>query len=340
MALLNKREELLAAWRALTPTREKAGWCTIPIFDGRPLIHAGRYFPENEEALLVGFQGVSLSRIHLLPQSQGFHVLKAIPPDSDSDLAWISLSRQPAGNLDLFSFMAEDLILTLINHSKTKDEVLFDLFINRIRAWQDFMQRGDSIVLSREAEAGLFGELEILASMIKAGLPSSEAVEIWEGPMGGVQDFIFYQGAIEVKSTLSSRGFSATIDSIDQLDDSIVKPLFLACVRLEITDSGISLPEKISSLREIMEEAPSALNTFNLRLIHAGYLDATRDRYTRKFSIMGKKIVPISGDFPRIIRSNIPRAIKKVRYEIDIDFDFIKGIELSDVLKKIGVNAG
>lgn len=338
MALANKREELLAAWRALAPTCEKTGWSTIPIFNGRPLIYAGRHFPENEEALLVGFHGVSHSRINLIPQSQGFHVIKTIPPDPGSDLAWISLSRLPAGNLDLFSFMVEDLIITLINNSESKDGVLFELFIKRIRAWQDFMQRGDSVILSREAETGLSGELEVLDSILKAGFPPSLAMDFWKGPVKGVQDFIFDQGAIEVKSTLSPTGFSAYIDSIEQLDDSFVKPLFLACVRFEISDLGISLPEKISCLRDVIANTPSALNTFNLLLISAGYFDATQDKYVRKFICSEEKYFPITGDFPRIIRSDVPKFIKNVRYEVDIDFNLMKTTEFSDVLTSLGVN--
>jgi hypothetical protein len=61
MARLSENEELESAWRALAVTSQTdVGWRSIPLAnvpDGK--LRAGRHFPENTEALLMGFNGLT-----------------------------------------------------------------------------------------------------------------------------------------------------------------------------------------------------------------------------------------------------------------------------------------
>ena len=338
MGQQTEREELHAAWRALTGTDARDGWQTIPVALGGPCrIRAGRYFPGNQEALLVGFKSGRLPSSSQLPQGRGFVVsLAQIQIDADS-CEWVALCRQRGGELDFFSMMAVDIITTLANFSGRDDERIVPIFLTRIRAWQEFMRRSDDGVLSNEAEAGLYGELQFLRQLINAGAPLLNCIDAWEGPKDGLQDFYFGSGAIEVKSTLLEHGFPVTIGSLDQLDDSAVHPLYLAGIRLKLGAGGTTLPELISDMRDSMADDVPALAGFNTRLLHAGYFNEFVERYIRRFTYVGSRILAVNAEFPRLTRGSVPIAIRNVRYEIDLDLVPDHDIGLLDSLKKLGV---
>lgn len=337
MALQSEREELQAAWRALAGPPESEGWRTIPIARRSPCkVFAGRHFPGNEEAVLVGFAPTRLPPPNLLPQGRGFLVSREEVPGQQGHV-WVALRRQQAGRLDLFAMMALDVLGTLEQLCDASNERLVEIFISRIAAWQEFMRRDSDGVLSAEAEVGLAGELELLNGLLDANLPAPVALQAWQGPLDGLHDFTFGTGAIEVKTTLSPAGFPARISSLDQLDDTIASPLFLAGVRLALDSQGNSLPDAVNALRSRLAEDPATLVTLNTRLLHAGYLDDVADRYTRRFTPAGTRFLLVSDGFPRLTRANTPAEIRTARYELDLDL--ISGIsdQMDDVLAQLGL---
>lgn len=339
MVQQTERGELLSAWRALAGSVDKAeGWRTIPIELTEPRsIRVGRYFPGNEEALLVGFASARLPIAAQLPQGRGFTVSKVDLGANANGRRWLALARRPEGSLDMFTLMAIDIISTLNARSAISEESTFQLFLARIRAWQDFMRLGVDMTLSPEAEVGLVGELVCLRSILKAGVPPVFAVEGWLGPINGVQDFVLGTGAIEVKATIAASGFVATIASLEQLDDSTRRPLFLASVRLCQEPSGMSLPEIIAETRGLLCESAAARSYFDIKLLHAGYLDALSDHYKRSFSLVCTRIFHITEGFPRLVKSGVPRHVMGARYELDIDNINVASISMNAVLEQLGV---
>lgn len=337
MALQSKRQEFLAAWRALTGNPEEEGWRTIPVAYGGPCrLLAGRRFPGNEEALLVGFTSIGVPQEDQLPQGRGFLVSRVYLGDDLANQVWVALCRQYVGSLDLFSMMTDDIVCMLEGHRGANDEGLFQIFQARIRAWQDFMRREG--VLSPEAEVGLFGELELLRTLLSAGISVTVAVDAWKGPLDGIQDFRIGTGAIEVKSTVSSSSFTALVGSLDQLDNSLIRPLFLAGVRLVVlTTSGRTLPEQVGEMRDQMSGEPAARAAFDSRLISAGFLAVDAERYTRKFSCVGIRILHVSEGFPRLTRANVAIGISKACYEIDFDLVSTGEVGIEHVLGQLGV---
>ena len=338
MAQQNKREELLAAWRALDGCSKHEGWRTIQITHACSFrLRAGRYFPGNEEALLVGFSSVHVPPVDQLPQGYGFIVSKCNLESDSADGTWISLRRQSAGNLELFARMSDDIVTTLEGLRTTTDYGLFNAFITRIRAWQEFMKRDGDGLLGPEAEIGLFGELELLLDIMSTGVSHLNMVNAWQGPMGGLHDFVFDTGAMEVKTTMSPNGFPANIGSLEQLDNSHVCPLYLVGIRLSSNPSGKTLPEQIGALRDLMRDDPVALAILNSRLIHGGFIDAVADHYFRRFIRTDRRILEISTEFPRLTRENVAIPIGKVCYEIDLDLVNTVDIKLDYALKQLGV---
>jgi len=338
MAPQSRGEELRSVWRALAGGETGDGWRTIPLASpGRIRLLAARRFPANEEAILVGFDTVRIPPAEQLPQGRGFAVepVQFSAPGVTGN--WISLSRRGAASLDLFTMMVEDIAGVLAASAGQNDERLLQTLLARIRAWQDFMQRGSGELLSPEAEIGLCGELVILLELLKAGVSPNAAVEAWHGPLDGIQDFHLGTGAVEVKSTVAQASFPAGISSLEQLDDAFRQPLFLAGVRLSLHGSGATLPDYVSRVRSELRGEIAAADSFTVRLMRAGYADSFADRYTRRFAVADVLLLPVTDGFPRLARSTTAAEIRRARYDLDLDLLAVERVTFGQALTQLGV---
>ena len=272
-----------------------------------------------------------------LPQGRGFLVSKIDLDDPEPKRTWISLCRKDEGNPELFARMADDVLHSMSSSDNTKSEFALQIFLTRIKAWQAFMQRDGEGTLSPEEEVGLFGELEFLRDLLLLGLPASLTVEAWQGPLDGIHDFVLGKGAIEVKSTLALRDFPVIINTLEQLDDSFVSPLFLAGVRLSLRDSGRTLTTLVDDIRNQLKSDGAALDTFNIKLLHAGYFNNFETKYVRKFLKTELKIFLVSESFPKLTRYNTPNEIKSAKYVIDINNTKEQNLDFDKLLIKLGV---
>jgi hypothetical protein len=327
--------EITSAWRALSGGDIRDGWRSIFIsgLNGNRLM-ASRNFPSNDEALLVGFIGVDIGASLQLPHGTGFRVEQV---KLDTPELWLALVRQPQGSLDLFTLMVTDIVAMLTDNVNQKDERLFQLFLGRIRSWQQFMKK-NSEGLNAEEELGLYGELECLDFLIDCGLPSYTLLEGWVGPLDGLQDFELGHGAIEVKSTLASEGFVAKILSLEQLNDSYRNPLFLCALRFTSDLEGWSLPQRVAAIREKIKPDTSALAVFENAMLHAGFRDMDADLYARRFRLIDSYFHLVNEKFPRLIPGNIPFGIRQARYEIEINANLGDTFPIMDVIKMIGMS--
>ncbi|HUX63164.1 PD-(D/E)XK motif protein [Sulfuricella sp.] len=328
-------DEFVLAWKALSGSSEKEGWRSIPVSPaGSCILQAGRRFPRNEEALLAGFSAAKIPSAEKLPEGHGFTV-ERVDLHGD-DKTWVALTRKESGSFELFAAMVCDVVGALDAESASDEERLLRLFLGRVRAWQEFMRKGAE-TLGHEAEIGLIGELSFLRAIVEAGIPAPLAIEAWVGPLNGIQDFELGTGAVEVKATVSASGFPAKIGSLEQLDDSIRQPLFVAGVRFSQAESGENLPEFAEAVRQVLNGDPEAERLFAERLLAAGYFDAHSDRYPRRFTLAGTRVVEVVEGFPRIVTGTVPSGIKRVIYEIDLDKAPGENLGPEVALKRLGV---
>lgn len=324
---------ILAAWRALSGDGTIQGWRSIAIADQQsPRLMAARHFPGNAEALLVGFENVVIPLAGALPSGTGFRVERV---DTGRPGNWLALVRQPTGGLDLFFRMVVDVVDTLTARDSLTEQRIFQLFIARTRAWQQFMSRAAG-ALGPEAELGLAGELECAAMLIAAGMSAYEVMDGWKGPLDGLQDFEIGGGAVEVKSTLAQVGFPATILSLEQLDDSIRQPLFVCGCRFTLGEDGRTLPQRIASMRTLMADDSAALALFETGLIHVGYVDADAAFYTRGLVSGPHRFVLVDSEFPRLTAGTVPAGIRHAKYEIELDSVISAHFSATEVAAKIG----
>jgi hypothetical protein len=325
------------AWRALSCSGGGEGWRTIPIQlrAGFRLL-AGRYCPDDVEAIIVGFRGVRMPPEPHLPQGHGFGVARVSGDALAASHVWLALSRKVTGRVDFFGMMAGDVVRLLEGCADLGEERSFQLFLSRIRAWQDFMERGRDGVLGQEAETGLFGEIIVLRSLLEAGMPVLSALDAWQGPLDGLQDFLIGSGAIEVKTTLSTNGFPARVNSLEQLDETLRQPLYVAGVRLALGATGMTLPELTDTVREALKGQSAAVGMFDSRLVKAGYIQAFSGSYVRRFVHLGTVVLPVQGSFPRLTRINVGPGVTKARYEVDLDLCAGTDVGIAHALHDLG----
>ena len=248
----------------------------------------------------------------------------------------LALTRREGGSSELFAMMAEDLIGLVDSCSATEEDGVLQSFLERIRAWQDFMDRHRETVLSAEAEQGLFGELVVLERMIESGVPVTKLLDAWEGPRDGLQDFMLGGGGIEVKTTIAADGFVARVSSLDQLDENLRQPIFIAAVRLALHPSGMTILEMADAIRQRLRRKQSGLETFEIRLMQAGLVPVPAKHYRRRFLHASTTCLALHKDFPRLTRANVHTSIRTARYEIDLNIAGADDFGLKKALESLG----
>ena len=328
-------EEFIFVWESLAGKSDEKGWRCIPVTSVASCkLMVARRFPENEESLLVHFPSTKVPVGEKLPEGKGF-TIDRVDPHGDGK-SWLALTRKESGSFELFSAMVCDVIGAMEVEATSGEEKLLRIFLGRVRAWQDFMRKGNR-ALEFEAELGLIGELSFLATMLESGVPALSSVEAWVGPLDGIQDFEIGTGAVEVKATSSTLGFLAKIGSLEQLDDSIRQPLFVAGVRLLQVETGKNLPEFVETLRQMLKDNIEAENIFSERILAAGYFINHVEQYLRRFSLVDIRIIEVTDVFPRIVRGMVLSGINRVVYEIDLDKASGNNLKPEGVFKILGV---
>ena len=324
------------AWRALDEKTTKPGWNTLPIAnDSGSLLLAGRHQPRNQESALIGFTVAGLPKQTSLPQCKGFSLENVELPFQGSRYYCLAITRQPSASLDIFSAMLEDIVAVL-EHTNRSEAEHISAVIERILGWQRFMSREDDGVLRAEDEVGLLGELHVVRLLIGTGIPISEVVDWWQGPVDSLHDFVCPRGDIEVKSSVRVGAFSANVGSLDQLDESLVQPLYLAAVQFSLSASGLRLPQHIDSVRDLLKADPAIITAFEGKLLAAGYHQVSAARYHRQFSYLLTSFYDVHGDFPRLTKGKVPAGVVDAKYRLEIDASKFAALPLNDVLKRIG----
>ncbi|MBC9251115.1 hypothetical protein A9179_12590 [Pseudomonas alcaligenes] len=331
-------EEFLLAWSSLSCSDSIPGWQAISLSPAGPVeVQAGRRSPANAEAILFCFPTARLARTEKLPEGQGFSVEK-VDSTNERELR-LALTRQTAGSVELFAAMACDVAGAMDEAAAAgvAEAKLLRVLIGRVVAWQKFMSRGASS-LSPEAELGLAGELAFVIALLDSGVPAEEVLKGWVGPDDAPQDFLLGDGAIEVKATMSSSGFPVKIGSLEQLDDSVASPLFLAAMRFSREEGGATLPEMVADIERRLDGEPGAAIFLRERLMVSGYYEGHLSHYTRRFELKERRVLSVSEGFPRLTPGTVPIGISRALYEINLEHagDFLSDLDVA--LRLLGVN--
>lgn len=326
---------LAKAWKALARQSSQEDWRFVRLTDlGAVTIEAGCHFPLGREALIVSFPATTLINISNLPEGKGFDVTSIAGQSVFNGRTAIAIVRRPEGLPDIFAIIVVDLIRTLEVGLKFHKKDISQLFLDRLKEWQDFMSRRHK-PLSPDAQVGLYGELSLLKSLIYTSLGAS-AIDCWLGPLRAAHDFHLFAGSIEVKSTTSKSSFNARINSIEQLDSERF-PLYLCAYRFEECSDGVSLTDLINELSEFYEQAGSK-RKYEALLMVMGCLEEHYHLYGRLLSLKDEMTFRVEGNMPRLIRSNLPPAIRSATYVLNLDALEVPFYGVSQMLNDFGLN--
>lgn len=327
-------EAITRAWRALAQQELSEEWRFLDLTTiGSASIKVGCHFPFGKQALIVSFTGATQELAERLPEGRGFDLItikdRTIKPGSLN----FALVRRLDGAPDIFGTMVFEILQYLETLTEASDGKLVHSFLERVRAWQDFMTRTQR-PLSTDAQVGLLGELWMLQLLVDSKL-ASDALGCWKGPLAAAQDFHVSTGAIEVKSTTSSADFRARINSIEQLDADRA-PMFLCAFRFKVTPDGRSLTELVARLREVFGGAGSR-GTFDSLLMIMGYNDQHATDYGRRYALIDTKIFRSEGEMPPLKRAKLPVAVRSASYVLDLDALRSPTVGFAEVLDELGI---
>lgn len=240
-----------------------------------------------------------------------------IVPDSNGDgknmLIFKLLNNQ---HKDIFAILCDDLILSIAN--ETNENKLINILLNRFEKWKSLFNKLSQPGLSPEDQRGLFGELFFLRKFLQSSSDYQNILNTWVGPSKEIRDFQHGNWALEVKTTIGNNHQKVQISSERQLDTSHLEYLFLYYISLEkAQDSGETLPEIISSVKDILLFDTISLNRYKAKLYEAGYFDHHEELYNNSgYHIRQDNYYLVEGDFPRLQENELRNGVGDVKYSI------------------------
>jgi len=186
-----------------------------------------------------------------------------------------------------------------------------------VRRWRELLARPAGPPLSNEGLIGLFGELEVLETILRIG----GSLDYWTGWNLDSCDFRLPGRVLEVKSTTSANYRRIWIHGLNQLADPLDgSELILVLRRLESSPQGRSVPDLVDSILRL----GVSQSMFLERLLDARYSEAHRASYLEKrFSSVEVALRRVDSNHPRLIPSMLVdvdlSCIDKIDYELNLN---------------------
>ena len=218
---------------------------------------------------------------------------------------------------DLFFGLCTTLASSV--HQTSDSATAVAVTLQHLHRWKTFLAGTKVSLLSIEKIRGLFAELIFLRTLYQEHLTQDTALNSWYGPDGGHQDFKFGNSAIEIKALSGHERNTVKINSEDQLEVTS-ENLYLKIYRLSEMPN---LPDakSINQLVQLMVgELTSSVSVELLytKLAAYGYVEMLE--YEKpKLVVTGKNVYSVTGDFPKLVRSEINDGLARVNYEIKLE---------------------
>lgn len=223
---------------------------------------------------------------------------------------FLVLSLEDSSRRDLFATICADVVsaAALANRADALDQ-----FLARLDAWRQFL-RDRRNGLSRPETVGLIGELIILDQILTS---DANGLTTWQAPNDGLHDFQDEGHALEIKTGLGPIS-TITISALDQLDASGLSRLDLMHVRLIETPEGKPLRDFISDVSARLSN-DMGRRAFENALLRRGLMpDDDVARAMPRVQLRTIESYQVQGNFPRLIRANLPVAIADATYSLEV----------------------
>jgi hypothetical protein len=231
---------------------------------------------------------------------------------------------------DLFLALCESLCDSIKEISKS--DIALAVALVHLKRWKTFLAGKNARILSPEVVRGLFAELCFLRQLYAKTLSHRDAITAWYGLDKIHQDFIFYNRAVEVKSLYGTDRNTVQISSEDQLE-SVQEHLFLVIYLLNDHTDPLQADSLNGLVKKIENELvdPELKDEFLNRLGNFGY--SPMPEYEKPmFAISRIQPYRVISDFPKIVRSKLMGGIKKVTYQIELEYIESLTCDMNEVL--------
>ena len=221
--------------------------------------------------------------------------------------------------LEYFCTFCEDLFDS--TKDIREDEVAYKQLCERYFSWKKLF-RPHSGTMSDSEIVGLLGELLFMDERMIPDWGTQIALDSWTGPEKTHKDFSTDKVWYEIK-TINSGKTTVRISSIEQLDSEIEG--FLVVYDLEKmspTFNGLKLNAIVQKLLHVLTSSQREEFITKLSLYNYDF-SPIYDNFV--FSVVGVSTYVVKDDFPRLTRDNLPLAISKVQYDLNLsDIDIYK----------------
>jgi len=244
---------------------------------------------------------------------KGISVLKRNSNHKNGELFLVLNKKE---DWQIFHTLCEDLIS--ITHKYDNDEAMIAAVEVRLKRWQQLLRYERNIVLSLEAQMGLFSELLTLKEILVPKVGIEQSVISWVGADFDKQDFLLANAIIEVKSYRTSKSPIVHISSLQQLY-SDKEPLYLLTYGLTQADNGMSIDILVNDVYELLENKSAEVrDIFDNKLIEYGFIPELIEKSLFKFIVDKRRIYDITDEFPKILPQDVSSQILTVKYSIDL----------------------
>jgi hypothetical protein len=229
---------------------------------------------------------------------------------------------------DVFTGLCADVLL----HVEAQPGSALKALYGQIDRWRALFRSKGSL-LGIEQQAGLFGELVFLESLLEQD-PGAHV--LWKGPLGHRHDFASSRHAVEIKSSLATEGRRIRVHGLDQLE-APPGGLHLYWMRLEAGAGGRSL----NDLAARVVDAADDENAIRSLLSTGGYqfLDAPHYEKSR-FVVVEERCYAVEKGFPRLVTSEltsagVPVTVTDVAYTVDLSSEPPHPVDAEDAQRQI-----
>lgn len=235
-----------------------------------------------------------------------------------TDGRWtLTLELQVHALTDAFVSLVSDLATKSVL-AANEGEAL-EIFLDTLAEWQELLTaRADR--LSESALRGLIAELWFGFESRAHDHPDADVARAWAGPLGGAQDFQFLAPShhFEVKSLRPSRS-TVEISSDEQLDGGNVMLAVVTMGEISASSDGITLPRLVTSIRSRLQNGADR-SEFNRRFARL-FIDLDSPWYSEQvYDVSRLEVFKVGDDFPALRRSQLPRAIARTSYHLDLQY--------------------
>lgn len=253
-------------------------------------------------------------QINKIPLCKGISISEVYLPEYNSEKLYGEINQTLNSENYIFEIIVEDIRKNVFRMNKK--ETIQSAVIGVLRKWKDFFAAEKSVLMSKERQQGMYGELKYLEELLDEY--GGVAVNYWAGCKYETHDFYINSNAVEVKTTSTKEPYKIHISSENQLDKSEIKgELLIRFYALRKSESdGETLEKLIRKIKQKIAYNITLLYKFENDIEQYGYYEEVAMKYTTGYTIRECKTFRVNENFPCITKQILKNGISNCTYDL------------------------